>query len=324
LKERRGKMKKLMVFVFLVSFWFFVGSLDAAIIINTGVPTSGDMGLYNDTDIGIQWAAAEFPLDKAYTITDILGYMTPYPGTRPSGPYEGSLTLTIYGDGGEVPDTGDEKYSQLYSVTSSGGWQGLSGLNWNLPAGTYWVAFEVRSGNTYYGGMPWMNTPNPLDNYAAFLGTSYNPTDHIEIGIKINAVSVPESVSIDIFPKTCPNECPIKGGGAVEVVVHGTTDFDVNDIDIASVRLEEVAAVRSSLKDKSSPVISPSNVCDCTTDGKDGEIDLCLKFDKKAIISALSAVVDEEYVLTLSGELSDGIPIEGNDCIVFVEKGKKD
>jgi hypothetical protein len=52
----------------------------------------------------------------------------------------------------------------------------------------------VRSGNTYYGGMPWMNTPNPLDNYAAFLATSYNPTDHIEIGIKINAVPVPSTI----------------------------------------------------------------------------------------------------------------------------------
>jgi hypothetical protein len=136
---------------------------------------------------------------------------------------------------------------------------------------------------------------------------------------------VPETVSIDIIPKTCPNECPIKGGRAVEVVVHGTTDFDVTVIDIASVRLEGVAPVRSSLKDKSSPVISPSDVCDCTTEGRDGFIDLCLKFDKKEIFSALGGVsIGDSFVLTLTGSLNDGTPIEGQDCIVFVKKGKKD
>ena len=66
----------------------------------------------------------------------------------------------------------------------------------------------------------------------------------------------PEPVSIDIIPKTCPNKCPIKSGGSVEVAIRGTVDFDVNDIDIASVRLEGVAPTRSSLKDKSSPVVA--------------------------------------------------------------------
>jgi probable HAF family extracellular repeat protein len=132
-------------------------------------------------------------------------------------------------------------------------------------------------------------------------------------------------VNIDIIPKACPNECPIKGGSAVEVAILGTLDFDVNDIDIASVRLEGVAPTRSSLKDKSTPLVTFPTDCECTSDGKDGEIDLCLKFDKKAIISALGGVnVDQEYPLTLSGSLNDGTPIEGQDCIVFVKKGKKD
>jgi hypothetical protein len=135
----------------------------------------------------------------------------------------------------------------------------------------------------------------------------------------------PDLVSIDIIPKTCPNECPIKGGGSIEVAIHGTVDLDVNDIDIASVRLEGVPPTRSSLKDKSSPVVDPQTACDCTTDGRDGSLDLCLKFDKKAIINALGGVnVDQEFLLTLSGELNDGTSIEGQDCIVFVPKGKKD
>ena len=138
----------------------------------------------------------------------------------------------------------------------------------------------------------------------------------------------PIPISIDIIPKTCPNECPIKGGGSIEIAIHGTADFDVNDIDIASIRLEEVAPTRSSLKDKSTPV-STGGECPCTTDGRDGFIDLCLKFDKKAIFEALGGVTVEEQdiELTLEGRLDDGISIEGKDCINIVKKagkGKKD
>jgi len=89
--------------------------------------------------------------------------------------------------------------------------------------------------------------------------------------------------------------------------------------------LQGVAPTRSSLKDKSTPV-STGDECPCTTEGRDGFIDLCLKFNKKEIISALGGVnvdVDIEYPLTLSGELNDGTSIEGQDCIVFVKKGGK-
>jgi hypothetical protein len=33
---------------------------------------------------------------------------------------------------------------------------------------------------------------------------------------------------------------------------------------------------------------------------------------------------DQEYILTLSGVLNNGKPIEGKDCIVFVKKEKKE
>jgi hypothetical protein len=143
----------------------------------------------------------------------------------------------------------------------------------------------------------------------------------------VRAVRMPLTVplSIDIIPRTCPNECPIKGGGSIEVAIHGTSDLDVTDIDIASVLLEGVTPVRNSFKDKSSPVISPSDVCDCTTEGRDGFIDLCLKFDKKEIFSELGGVnIGDSFVLTLTGELNDGTPIAGQDCIDIVKKGKKE
>ncbi len=111
----------------------------------------------------------------------------------------------------------------------------------------------------------------------------------------------------------------------MKVDILGTVDFDVTDIDATSVRLEGVAPTRSSLKDKSTPLVTPPTDCECTSDGKDGSIDLCLKFNKKAIFEALSGVTvgEKDIELTLEGSLNDGTRIEGKDCIDIVKKGGK-
>lgn len=188
------------------------------------------------------------------------------------------------------------------------------------PSQTFWRQWDISSYD-YSSDLD--------DNTLSIAMVKRNPDScgvafRTEPFLEISTQPAPESIVIDIIPKACPNECHIKGGGFVEVAILGTVDFDVNDIDIASVRLEGISAVRSKLKDKSTPVSSHFDDCDCTTEGRDGFIDLCLKFDKKVIISVLGEVnLDQEYVLTLSGELNDGTLIEGKDCIVFIEKGKK-
>ena len=182
----------------------------------------------------------------------------------------------------------------------------MDDLNDLIPEGSGWVLEHAQD----------------INNNGQIVGIGFlNGNDNH--GFLLTPISY-ELVSIDVIPKTCPNEYPIKGGGSIEVAILGTVDFDVNDIDIASVRLEGVAPTRSSLKDKSSPVVPPPTNCECTSEGKDGFFDLCLKFDKKEILSALGEVnVGDIFVLTLSGSLNDGTPIEGQDCIVMTQKGKK-
>jgi hypothetical protein len=49
-----------------------------------------------------------------------------------------------------------------------------------------------------------------------------------------------------------------------------------------------------------------------------------LKFDTEEILTALGPVSDgDEIVLTLTAQLTDGTPIEGQDCFVILDKGKK-
>lgn len=143
------------------------------------------------------------------------------------------------------------------------------------------------------------------------------------------AFEIPLAVDIDIMPRTCPNDTTIKGNGTITVAILGSADLDVADIDIASVRLEEIVApVRSKVKDVSTPVSNPIDECDCTSAGSDGFSDLVLKFPKKGVVNTLPSLdIGDVHVLTLTGVLTDTneTPIEGTDCIVIVKnKGKND
>jgi TolB-like protein len=64
-------------------------------------------------------------------------------------------------------------------------------------------------------------------------------------------------------------------------------------------------------------------ICECFIECPDGFEDLTLKFDKQEIIETLGSFdVGDEIVLTLTGHLKDGTPIEGQDCVVIVGEKK--
>jgi len=285
-----------------------------------GIDGSNIVGRYLDSSNnihgflydGTNWTTLDYPgairsKPKAIDGSNIVGHY--YDGDEHGFLYDGTNWTTLDYPGAtqtEVHGIDGSKIVGAYYDASDPHSSFYDGTNWttiDYPGSIYGRAYGIDGNNIvgyYYDGSAWRG----------FLYVAPIP---------------PEIVSIDIIPKACPNECPIKGGGSVVVAILGTADFDVTSIDPTSVRLEGVAPVRSSLKDKSGPVVvPPPTECECTTEGRDGFIDLCLKFDKKALISALVEVnVDQEYVLTLSGVLNDGTPIEGKDCIVFVKKGKK-
>ena len=145
---------------------------------------------------------------------------------------------------------------------------------------------------------------------------------------------VTKSVPVDIKPYSCPNPLDVKKYslkkyGVLHVAILGTKDFDVTQIDPASIRLEGVAPLRWYLKDVATP-FTPSTGkkhCyeDCTSEGADGFKDLTLKFSAKKLIAALGNVKDNECrVLKLSGNLKKekgSTPIVGEDVVVIQKKG---
>lgn len=131
-----------------------------------------------------------------------------------------------------------------------------------------------------------------------------------------NPVPEPTPVSLDVKPGSCPNPLNVKSKGVLPVAILGAEDFDVTTIDPASIRLEGVAPLRSSIED----VSQPSN---CEDDGGDGYADLTLKFDTQEIVAALGDIEDgEEIVLNLTGTLQDGTQIEGSDTVLIIKKDK--
>lgn len=171
------------------------GSAATVDIIDTQ-PTVSSGGWTLSSD---QWLAAEFNLDADYNITDLAGWV------RSDGRTGQHFTITVYGDGGNVPDTNDLLYSNQVTVTGneSSSWEGYHiGFGQGLPltAGTYWLGFEVRPSNyldPYSGLMPGTAT-DPLQNYAANFTGSWGATVPLALGIRISgnlsAVPLPGAV----------------------------------------------------------------------------------------------------------------------------------
>ncbi len=123
------------------------------------------------------------------------------------------------------------------------------------------------------------------------------------------------SVDIDIKPTSCPNPLNVKSKGVLPVSILGSEDLDVTTIDIASIRLADVAPIRSSYEDVAAPVTDTAD-CACGTDGPDGYCDLNLKFRTQDIVPELGEVNNNDVLqLTLKAVLQNGTLIQGHDCV---------
>lgn len=143
------------------------------------------------------------------------------------------------------------------------------------------------------------------------------------------------NTSMDIKPRSCPNPLNItlfedppsnaksKKDGVLPVAILGTQDFDVYDIDLLTILLEGVPALRTAYEDVTSP-LEDGEECECTTQGPDGFLDLVLKFSKSELAEALGTVSAGDVVpLTLTAQLIDGREIELIDCVTIVGSRKE-
>jgi hypothetical protein len=180
----------------------------AAYIVDTGPGnTTYTSGSLLD---GSQWLAGRFTTNQSYTITDVQGWIG---GPSFGG---GTATLAIYSnDAANLPGT--ELYSARFNVPSSplaawyGDWYGANGLSWALDAGTYWVAFEVRDGDSLLFAVMDNNVSSPLEDYAVNNAYSegWDNRPNLNVGVRIKATdgtvteptdgTVPEPASLALL-----------------------------------------------------------------------------------------------------------------------------
>ncbi len=138
----------------------------------------------------------------------------------------------------------------------------------------------------------------------------------------INFNRSPISVSLDIRPSNCPN--PVSNNrGLLPGALLGAEDFDVYEIDVASLRLEGVPAIQPAYEDVAGPFAG--DPCGCAVTRPDCFLDLTINFVTQQVVDAIGSAYGV-HELKLTGALLDGTPIEGRDCVVFVGGGggKKD
>lgn len=157
--------------------------------------------------------------------------------------------------------------------------------------------------------------------FGSFLGTDrlFQLTSAAIIPPPDGKIEVP----VDIKPQSCPNPLNCRDSGVLPVAILGTADFDVTQVDPASVRLEGVPPLRSALEDVATPFapFTGKQDCqiDCTHAGPDGFLDLTLQFDTQEVLNAIGPVEDRAcLVLQLTGNLKPefgGTPIVGEDVV---------
>ena len=121
--------------------------------------------------------------------------------------------------------------------------------------------------------------------------------------------------TIDIEPGVCPSTFDPRLQDVVTVALIGTPHFDVNDVDVTSVYLQDAVPVRVQYQDISRP--GDGVDCPCSSDGRDGFEDIVLLFriqDLFSDVNALSASTSQQ--LTLTGKFKSGSNFEATNCVV--------
>jgi hypothetical protein len=160
----------------------------ADVIVNTGAPdnTGNPISLASGN-----WMAAEFTTTQSWQLSSIESYIT--------GASAGmTFHVSIYDNNTvkNLPDFASQLFTQQTAFISDG-WNGLTGLNNSLGAGTYWVAFEVVNSDSLDGLLP-VTVANPLAHLASYDGQSinYSPVSGsaYNFGLQISAVPVPSAL----------------------------------------------------------------------------------------------------------------------------------
>jgi hypothetical protein len=260
-------------------------------------------GVAFTTTMGLDWLVAAWSSGN-------------YNGKYPAGAYtsEGDKCawLGVTGDSGIITFTkGTAGYVSVFTSTFSGLVMDAYDEADNLIVSSGWATDNLNTGTM---DRLWVESAAKDIKYVILHDTgNYWCIDCLVT----DAPGVGEiEVNVDIKPTSWPNPFNVNSKGVLPVAILGTEDFDVTQIDPATILLEGVAPLRWAFEDVATPGDPLA--------GPDGFMDLSLKFDTQEIVAALGDVNDgDEIILHLMGNLKaefDGASIVGEDVVRIIEK----
>ena len=162
-------------------------SAGATTVVDTGPAAPGVIAGFSFSEG--KWLSAQFTTTSDYTIGSIEGWIS-------LSEADTFGTVAIYtNSASNEPDT------ELFSATFEGtgraaDWLGTSGMSWNLLAGTYWVSYLVRNGQTIDASMPTPSAdPLGLEAWSLNQGATWSVSDSPDIGVRIQAIPLPSGSS---------------------------------------------------------------------------------------------------------------------------------
>jgi len=122
------------------------------------------------------------------------------------------------------------------------------------------------------------------------------------------------TVGVDAMPNNCANAINPNARAVMAVIIVGTDEFDVGQVNVSSVTLEGLEPIRSVYRDRAAP-----DQCRGLTDGV---LDLVLVFETHPLKQALMARgVPMQHGATatihLQGVMHDGTLFAGEDEVTF-------
>lgn len=177
----------------------------ASYVVNTDVPT-GSLFMSNTVDSG-NWIAERFTVSASTQIDSIAAYLL---SSDTSGADIGkTFTIALYGNstvaGSSLPalNFGLPSQGQLFQTTATytaDGWNGVSGLNWTVTAGSYWVALEGGADSNSALFLQAPTGAQPTAEAVAYFdgsGTRYKATGLSDsFGLQVTAVPEPSSIAL--------------------------------------------------------------------------------------------------------------------------------
>jgi hypothetical protein len=159
--------------------------------LGTDTPSGGLVGsLAID---GTDWLAGQISFSQASQIQSIQAFVNDMGGG-------GNFTIALYNDSAlHLPGSFLNSWSANFTSATDAngsGWNGVSGLNYNVNAGSYWVALEVQGSDSFSGIAPG-TLSDPLAKYAFNAGgfQGYQAMTS-SFGLQVAAVPEPETYAL--------------------------------------------------------------------------------------------------------------------------------